>query len=111
VYAIHQDREGLVWFVVYSSGLARYDGHSIELYTTADGLPDLNVSDVIEDAQGRLWAGSTGGLVVSEKPLGDYAPGERVHFTGTFGDTRCRAPRSTPTVLRWIRRGGCGRAR
>jgi ligand-binding sensor domain-containing protein len=84
VSAVYQDREGLIWFVIFSSGLVRYDGHSSELYSTNDGLPDLNVWDVIEDAAGRLWVGSNTGLVVSEKPLGDYAPGERVHFADTF---------------------------
>jgi signal transduction histidine kinase/ligand-binding sensor domain-containing protein len=84
VSVVHQDREGLIWFVIFSSGLARYDGHSIELYTTADGLIDPNVWDVIEDAAGRLWVGANNGLVVSDKPLGEYAPGERMHFSGTL---------------------------
>ncbi|HET6347633.1 MAG TPA: two-component regulator propeller domain-containing protein [Candidatus Krumholzibacteria bacterium] len=84
VNAVYQDREGLVWFVIFSSGLVRYDGHSTELYTTADGLADQNVWDVVEDPAGRLWVGSNAGLVVSEKPLGKYAPGERIHFSGTF---------------------------
>jgi signal transduction histidine kinase/ligand-binding sensor domain-containing protein len=84
VSVVHQDREGLIWFVIFSSGLARYDGHSIELYTPADGLVDANVWDAIEDPAGRLWVGSNKGLVVSEKPLGEFAPGERVRFTGTF---------------------------
>jgi signal transduction histidine kinase/ligand-binding sensor domain-containing protein len=85
VSVVYQDHEGLVWFVIFSSGLVRYDGHSTELYTANDGLVDPGVRDVIEDASGRLWAGSNGGLVVSEKPLGDYGPGERVRFASTFG--------------------------
>lgn len=84
VSAVYQDHEGLIWFVIFSSGLVRYDGHSSELYSTGDGLPDPNVWEVVEDATGRLWARSNGGLAVSEKPLGDYAPGERVHFATTF---------------------------
>ncbi|HET6462377.1 MAG TPA: histidine kinase dimerization/phospho-acceptor domain-containing protein, partial [Candidatus Krumholzibacteria bacterium] len=84
VSAVYQDREGMIWFVIFSSGLVRYDGHSSELYSTNDGLPDPNVWEVIEDAGGRLWVRSNGGLAVSEKPLGEYAPGERVHFATTF---------------------------
>jgi signal transduction histidine kinase/ligand-binding sensor domain-containing protein len=80
VSAVYQDREGLIWFVIFSSGLVRYDGHSTEIYTLADGLLDPGVWDVTEDTAGRLWVASNGGLVVSAKPLGDYAPGERVHF-------------------------------
>ncbi len=84
VSTVYQDDQGLIWFVIFSSGLVRYDGHSSELYSTADGLPDPNVWEVCEDATGRLWARSNGGLAVSEKPLGDYAPGERIHFATTF---------------------------
>ena len=80
VSAVYQDREGFIWFVIFSSGLVRYDGHSTELYSTADGLLDPGVWDVIEDKAGRLWVTSNGGLVVSAKSLGDYAPGERIHF-------------------------------
>lgn len=85
VSAVHQDRTGLIWFVIFSSGLVRYDGHTFELYTTADGLGDVEVWDINEDRSGRLWVGSNGGLVVSEKPLGDYAPGERVRFVSRIG--------------------------
>jgi signal transduction histidine kinase/streptogramin lyase len=84
VSAVYQDREGLIWFVIFSSGLVRYDGHSTELYTMTDGLVDPGVWDATEDRAGRLWVGSNGGLVVSAKPLGDYAPGERVHFENSI---------------------------
>jgi signal transduction histidine kinase/ligand-binding sensor domain-containing protein len=83
VNVVYQDRQGLIWFGIFSSGLVRYDGHSNELYAKPDSL-DPNVWDVIEDPAGRLWAGTNGGLVVTEKPLGDYAPGERVRFAGKF---------------------------
>ena len=85
VSAVYQDRQGYIWFVIFSSGLVRYDGHSSQLYTPADGLLDPNPWDVIEDGAGHLWVGSNEGLVVSEKPLNDYPPGERIHFAGTIG--------------------------
>jgi signal transduction histidine kinase/DNA-binding response OmpR family regulator/ligand-binding sensor domain-containing protein len=85
VQKIVQDRQGFIWFAFYSSGIARYDGHSMESYTVADGLADLTVRELVEDATGRLWVGSEAGLVVSEKPLGMYAPGERVRFRADFG--------------------------
>jgi signal transduction histidine kinase/ligand-binding sensor domain-containing protein len=84
VSSVHQDREGFIWFVIFSSGLVRYDGHSTELYSVSDGLADPGVWDVVEDGQGRLWVGSNEGLTVSEKPLGDYAPGERIRFVSSF---------------------------
>src|SRR5690606_20863641 len=84
-YGVLQDRQGYLWAAVYSSGLVRYDGVRMELYEEAEGLHSLAVWDVIEDAGGRLWVGSNAGLVVSEKPLYAYGPGERVRFTRTLG--------------------------
>ena len=80
VHAVHQDRLGFMWAVVYSSGLVRYDGVRMELYAIADGLRSLALWDVHEDAIGHLWVSSNEGLVISEKPLSDYGPGERVRF-------------------------------
>ncbi|HKO59399.1 MAG TPA: two-component regulator propeller domain-containing protein, partial [Thermoanaerobaculia bacterium] len=85
VQKIIQDDLGYIWMGFYSSGLTRYDGHSMETYSVADGLDDLTVREIVEDAGGRLWVGSESGLVVSEKPLRAYAPGERVRFVAEVG--------------------------
>ncbi|HEX5131303.1 MAG TPA: two-component regulator propeller domain-containing protein [Candidatus Krumholzibacteria bacterium] len=87
VNKVHQDRLGYLWFVIFSSGLVRYDGHALESYGTADGMKDLSVWEMVEDRDGRLWVGSNAGLVVSDRPLQDYAPGERVHFVSQIGAT------------------------
>ncbi|MDH3215362.1 MAG: ATP-binding protein [Candidatus Krumholzibacteria bacterium] len=87
VTKICQDRLGFIWIAVISSGLVRYDGHHMDLYTTADGLRDLVLWDVVEDRSGRLWVGSSTGLVVSERPLQNYRVGERVRFTSLVGST------------------------
>ena len=86
VQKIVQDHQGFIWLGFYSSGVARYDGHSLETYSTADGLADLTVREVVEDASRRLWVGSEAGLVVSAKPLDAYAPGERVRFVSRVGN-------------------------
>jgi signal transduction histidine kinase/ligand-binding sensor domain-containing protein len=88
VHQVYQDRLGYVWFAVLSSGLVRYDGHTMTLYTTADGLEDLELWDVIEDKAGRLWVASDGGLVVSDRPLSDYLGGARIRFISKIGSTR-----------------------
>jgi signal transduction histidine kinase/sugar lactone lactonase YvrE len=88
VTKVYQDRLGYIWFAILSSGLVRYDGHTMELYTTDDGLKDLGLWDVVEDKSGRLWVGSNSGLVVSEKPLTEYLSGGRVRFTSRIGATR-----------------------
>jgi signal transduction histidine kinase/DNA-binding response OmpR family regulator/ligand-binding sensor domain-containing protein len=86
VQKVMQDHLGYVWLAFYSSGLTRYDGHSMEEYGTADGLGDLTVREIVEDATHHLWAGSESGLVVSEKPLEAYGPGERLRFVRVIGN-------------------------
>src|SRR5229473_1698296 len=85
VQKVTQDHLGYIWFAFYSSGLTRYDGHAMEEYGVADGLADLTVREIAEDAAHHLWVGSESGLVVSEKPLDAYEPGRRVHFVPRFG--------------------------
>lgn len=84
---IYQDRLGYVWFTVFTSGLVRYDGSTMELYDQSNGLRDLGVWQMIEDGEGYLWVSSGGGLVVSEKPLNDYEIGKKVRFTPLFNGT------------------------
>lgn len=85
VNQVIQDGQGFVWMAVYSSGVLRYDGVRTVLFTVDDGLRDLNVWQIAQDGGGRLWVGSDAGLVASERPLSDYAPGERPRFTGAIG--------------------------
>src|SRR5216684_2776489 len=85
VQKVTQDHLGYIWLAFYSSGLTRYDGHSMEEYGTDDGLRDLTIREVDEDGTHHLWVGSESGLVVSEKPLDAYEPGRRVHFVPRFG--------------------------
>ena len=87
VNKVHQDRLGYLWFVIFSSGIVRYDGHALESYGTADGMKDLAVWELVEDRDGRLWVGSNAGLIVSDRPLRDYAPGERAHFVSEIDGT------------------------
>lgn len=81
---IYQDRQGYVWFAVFTSGLVRYDGSKMELYDQSNGLRDLGIWQMVEDHLGYLWVSSGGGLVVSEKPLQEYTIGKKVKFTPLF---------------------------
>jgi signal transduction histidine kinase/ligand-binding sensor domain-containing protein len=85
VRSLYQDRLGYVWVVMYSSGLVRYDGHTMEVYGVADGLAELTVRQVMEDGAGRLWVASNAGLFVSDLPLQDYPLKSRVRFTQRIG--------------------------
>ena len=80
VHLVYQDKIGYIWLAVYSSGLVRYNGTSMDVYSIDQGLRDLTVWDIIEDASGRLWVSSNAGLVASEKPLTEYDTGESIHF-------------------------------
>jgi signal transduction histidine kinase/ligand-binding sensor domain-containing protein len=101
VQQVYQDEIGFIWFAFYSSGIARYDGHSLEIFTTEDGLPDMTTRELLEDGRGHLWVGTESGLAVSEKSLSAYQPGERIRFLRRVG--------STPLVQTRIRRNWMGR--
>src|SRR4029079_17479670 len=72
VQKIIQDHDGYIWFGFYSSGVSRYDGHSMENYGVSDGLADFMPREIVEDTSHRLWVGSDAGLAVSAKPLDAY---------------------------------------
>lgn len=63
--AIVQDREGFIW-IGGSNGLARYNGHSFDLflYNPKDvhSLSNNFVWDLLVDRQGQLWVATTNGL-------------------------------------------------
>jgi len=88
VQKIVQDHDGYIWFGFYSSGVSRYDGHSMENYGVSDGLADFMTREIVEDVSHRLWVGSDAGLAVSAKPLDAYRPGERVRFVSKVGPTQ-----------------------
>lgn len=66
VDCIVQDSYGYLW-IGSSSGLARYDGYSFELYTTQDknnGLPSNRIFCIFETSSNDVMIGTNLGLVV-----------------------------------------------
>lgn len=63
-YAIHEDRQGGVWFgAAYEGGGAyRYDGESFEYLSEKEGLGNGGVPSIREDKHGNLWFGTTAGV-------------------------------------------------
>jgi signal transduction histidine kinase/ligand-binding sensor domain-containing protein len=86
VHRVYQDGSGFIWIAIYSSGLARYDGGPLQIISTEDGLRDLNLWDIAEDAQGYLWVASNGGLVVSEKRVSEMLTIDRPRFRSSVED-------------------------
>jgi signal transduction histidine kinase/CheY-like chemotaxis protein/ligand-binding sensor domain-containing protein len=106
VQKIIQDHQGYIWFAFYSTGIARYDGRAMESYSVADGLADLTVREIVEDASHRLWVASEAGLVVSTKPLEGYGPGERLRFTSKLGSVELTRSRMRRNCLVAAKDGG-----
>lgn len=99
VQAVYQDRLGFVWLGFLSSGLARYDGHSLEPYGLEDGLADATVRGVVEDGAGHLWVATDAGLSVSDLPLDRLGPSERVRFLRRVGGAELVASRVRPNAV------------
>lgn len=61
---IRLDARGVLWFSTYSDwGLYAFDGLRSWSISQKDGLPVNRVRLSLEDGQGRLWIGTTAGLV------------------------------------------------
>ncbi len=74
VYTVVQDRHGVVWMGTIT-GLARFDGKQFKVYRhipdQATSLASDDVSSVLADAKGRLWAGGEGSGVNLYRPASD----------------------------------------
>ena len=62
VYALHEDKNGNLWFGMDGTGLSKYDGISFINYTEKTGLINNIVISIAEDTQKRLWLGTEGGI-------------------------------------------------
>ncbi|MCY0994929.1 hypothetical protein OV203_47820 [Nannocystis sp. ILAH1] len=65
IYTLYEDRAGNVWIGASHVGAYRYDGRTFTLFKDTD-RPDLTVhfglQALLEDKNGTLWAGFSGGL-------------------------------------------------
>ena len=59
--AIHQDAQGMMWFVTFRGDIARYDGKEVETLHRGDGARSHvhTTRAVVEDQQGRLWCATS----------------------------------------------------
>ncbi len=55
------DSRGFLWFHS-ADGVSRFDGYAFTTYTTADGLPDRRVWDLVETRDGGYVVATAGGL-------------------------------------------------
>jgi ligand-binding sensor domain-containing protein/signal transduction histidine kinase len=62
INAIHRDRRGTLWLGT-RNGLFEYKDGKTRHYKKEDGLPDAEITVLLEDRQGTIWIGTYGGLV------------------------------------------------
>ncbi len=62
-FAIIQDRDGFLWFSSFYNGMVRFDGSSKWMIREGpDGISSDFVTQLFEDKDGHIWAGTNHGL-------------------------------------------------
>jgi ligand-binding sensor domain-containing protein/signal transduction histidine kinase len=88
VWAIHEDRNGGLWFGTRDNGLFHFRDGKMAHYTQADGLASDAVYQIVEDGAGRLWMSGPNGIsVVNRSELDAHAESQRRHLALTFYPT------------------------
>ena len=57
VYCMLQDQQGFMWFGT-ETGVSRFDGTHFKNFSTADGLPDNEVLDIVPGFKGQDMDGT-----------------------------------------------------
>ena len=57
-----EDQAGYLWVGTRFGGVSRYDKAQFAHFTTRDGLPGDSVISIMEDREGNLWFGTSGGM-------------------------------------------------
>jgi ligand-binding sensor domain-containing protein len=57
---LQEDRQGRLW-ISTSYGLVYLQNGQFTSFTESEGLPDNSVGPVVEDTNGNVWIGTTGG--------------------------------------------------
>lgn len=71
VWSIHQDARGDVWIGTRGDGIFQLKNGKLSHYTTACGLPDDNIYQILQDRSGNLWLSGRSGI--SQIPLKEFS--------------------------------------
>lgn len=76
IFDLLQDRNGFLWFAT-KDGLNRYDGYSFQAFQNDPfdrfSIPDNEIQVLLEDNQGRIWAGTANnGITILEPGSGRF---------------------------------------
>ncbi len=66
IYCLIVARDGSIWAGTEGAGLLHLSGNQLKRYDAESGLADPFVRGVIEDGEGRIWAGTDNGLFVRD---------------------------------------------
>ncbi len=72
IYTIYEDNKGSIWIGATGLGVYRYYMGTFTLYNKTDRMDltySLGLQDALEDSQGRLWFGFSGGLFRMHRKL------------------------------------------
>lgn len=61
---IFEDTDGNLWMGTNGYGLVRYDGNKVKYFQPKDGLAGLQVTDVMQAKDGKIWITTDGGISV-----------------------------------------------
>lgn len=94
VYCLLVARDGSIWAGTEGEGIVHLQGTQLTRYNGASGLTDPFVRGLLEDARGRIWAGTDNGLFVSDgrgfKRVDDPSSGTPLAVAALAIDTRQR---------------------
>ncbi len=69
---LYYDADSVLWIGTFGGGVNRYDGttNTIRIYDQKEGLADNNVTGILSDDQGNIWASTYNGLSCLRKKEG-----------------------------------------
>lgn len=59
---VFQDAEGNLWLGTNGDGVARYDGQSLDYFSTEEGFGGIAVRGIVQDDSGSIWFATDAGV-------------------------------------------------
>nr|WP_226895430.1 sensor histidine kinase [Luteolibacter marinus] len=63
ISGLHPVGDKELWATTLGGGLFLWNGSTWHRFATADGIPDLRLTSILDDGQGHFWFGSLGGIL------------------------------------------------
>src|SRR5262249_12563055 len=67
IVCLHADTDGGLWVGSSDNGLTRSKKGKFVVLSTAQGLPNPIICQIVDDGAGNLWIGTLGGIVRASK--------------------------------------------